>query len=219
MCSLDRADPPPRLIVTCVGRWSTEGGDAMKKTWLLSLSVAVLLAVPGMAADPAPMRPADPAMKAAEPAMKPVEAKMKAQEGMVMSAEHVMMAPGDMKWAPAPPVLPPGAKIAVLKGDPSQETMFVMRAWMPAGYYIAPHWHPSFENVTVISGEANFGMGDTCDRSKGHKVPTGGFASMPPQVRHCFWTEQETILQLNGMGPQQFYYVNPADDPRNMGKQ
>ena len=197
----------------------------MKKTWLLSLSVAALLAAPGLAADPAPMKPADPKMKPAEgmmkPAegmMKPAEQKMMAAQGTMMPAEHMMMAPGDITWVPAPPVLPPGAKVAVLKGDPSQETMFVMRAWMPAGYYIAPHWHPSFENVTVISGEANFGMGDTCDKSKGHKIPAGGFASMPPQVHHCFWTEQETILQLNGMGPQQFYYLNPADDPRNMEK-
>jgi hypothetical protein len=182
----------------------------MKKTCLLFLSIAALLAAPGLAADPMQAKPADPSMK-------PAEKKMMDAGSMEMPM-HTMMAPGDITWVPAPPVLPPGAKIAVLKGDPSHETMFVMRAWMPAGYQIPPHWHPSFENVTVISGEANFGMGDTFDKSKGHKLPVGGFTSMPPQVHHYFWVEQDTVIQLNGLGPQQFYYVNPADDPRNVAK-
>lgn len=182
----------------------------MKKTWFVLVSVAALLAAPGLAADSMQAKPMDPAMK-------PAEKTMMAAGGMEMAA-HTMMAPADIAWMPAPPVLPPGAKIAVLKGDPTQETMFVMRAWMPAGYRIPPHWHPSFENVTVISGEANFAMGDDCDKSKGHKLPPGGFASMPAQAHHCFWTDKETILQLHGLGPQQFYYLNPADDPRNAAK-
>ena len=31
---------------------------------------------------------------------------------------HVILTPGAMKWGPAPPVLPAGAQIAVLDGDP-----------------------------------------------------------------------------------------------------
>ena len=176
----------------------------MKKTRLLLLTAAALFAAPVLAADHhTEAKPAEPAMAAAE---KP------------MAAGHKMVAPGDIDWKPAPASVPAGAKMAVLRGDPSQESNFVIRLWAPAGYLIPPHWHPAFENVTVISGEANFGIGDTVDKSKGMKVVTGGFATMPPQTHHYFWTDQETVLQLHGTGPWQLYYVNPADDPRNAAK-
>jgi quercetin dioxygenase-like cupin family protein len=130
-------------------------------------------------------------------------------------ADHGFFAPDAIVWGPAPPVLPAGAKVAVLKGDPGQEGIFVMRAWLPAGYQIMPHWHPAFENVTVISGEGHLGMGDTFDKTQGQVLPAGSFAYMAPQTHHYFWTETETVLQLHGMGPWQLYYLNPADDPRN----
>jgi hypothetical protein len=41
---------------------------------------------------------------------------------------------------------------------------------------------------------------------------------MPPGMRHYFWAEKETVLQLHGIGPWQLYYVNAADDPRNAAK-
>lgn len=176
----------------------------MRKT-LLSLSAAALLAAPVLAADPTQMKPAEAKM-------------MAAAEGTMKPAEHTMVAPGDIAWVPAPPSVPAGAKMAVLKGDPGKESMFVIRLSVPAGYQIAPHWHPAFENVTVISGEANFGLGDTLDKSKGMKLVTGGFASMAPQTHHYFWVEQDTVIQLHGVGPWQLYYINPADDPRNMKK-
>jgi hypothetical protein len=36
---------------------------------------------------------------------------------------------------------------------------------MPAGYKIPPHWHPTDENVTVLSGTLGAGMGDKFDKS------------------------------------------------------
>jgi hypothetical protein len=104
--------------------------------------------------------------------------------------------------------------MAVLKGDPSKEGQFVIRLWVPAGYRIMPHWHPAFEHVTVISGEANLGMGDTFDKTRGHKVAAGGFGYMAPTQHHFFWTDVDSVLQLHGFGPWQLYYVNPQDDPR-----
>lgn len=41
--------------------------------------------------------------------------------------------PDDLKWQDGPPSLPPGAKIAVLEGDPSKEGPFVFRVKVPAG--------------------------------------------------------------------------------------
>ncbi len=138
------------------------------------------------------------------------------EEKSTVPADQGIFAPGDIKWAEASPVLPSGAKMAVLKGDPSKEGMFVLRLWVPANYRIMPHWHPAYENVTVISGEANIGMGDVFDKAKGHKIPAGGFGYLPPQMHHFLWADTETIIQLHGIGPWQLYYLNPDDDPRRM---
>lgn len=126
-----------------------------------------------------------------------------------------VLAPGDLVWQDAPPALPRGAKMAVLKGDPAKEGLFIVRFKAPDGYAIMPHWHPAYENVTVLSGQLNLGMGDAFDKSKGTAIPAGGFASMPPTMRHFAWTDGETTIQLTAYGPWQLYYVNPKDDPRS----
>jgi len=137
-----------------------------------------------------------------------------AQGSGTMPLDHGIYGPADIQWSDAPPVLPPGAKAAVLKGDPGKEGLFVIRLKVPADYKIMPHWHPAYENVTVISGEANIGMGDVFDKTKGVKIPAGGFGYLAPQMHHFFWANGETVIQLHGMGPWQLYYLNSDDDPR-----
>src|SRR3979490_1582257 len=75
--------------------------------------------------------------------------------------------PDQVKWAPAPPFLPPGAQLAVLEGDPMAATGdFTIRLNMPDGYKDPPLAHPHRENVTVISGTLKVVMGDTFDAGK-----------------------------------------------------
>ena len=38
--------------------------------------------------------------------------------------------------------------------------------------------------------------------------------TMEANTNHFAWTTEETIVQLNGVGPWGITYVNPADDPR-----
>src|SRR5262245_14461945 len=83
--------------------------------------------------------------------------------------------PAQLKWKPAPASLPPGAKIAVLEGDPTREGPFVMRLLLPDGYRIPPHVHPRTERLTVISGTFHVGMGDKFDVSAGREMPAGTF--------------------------------------------
>jgi hypothetical protein len=129
-------------------------------------------------------------------------------------ADHGIFPPGDIEWKTGPPSLAPGAKFAVLEGDPSKEGLFTMRLWLPDGFKIQPHWHPAVEHVTVVSGEFNVGMGEKFDAAAGHKLPAGTFAFLAPQMRHFAWAKGDTVLQLHGVGPWQINYVNPADDPR-----
>ena len=133
-------------------------------------------------------------------------------------ADHGVFAPADIKWVDGPPSLPPGAKLAVLEGDPTQEGLFTMRIKAPDGYKIPPHWHAAFEHVTVISGTFRLGMGEKFDETKLQDVPAGGFSYMAPGMRHFAATKGETVLQVHAMGPWQLYYVNPSDDPRQMKK-
>jgi hypothetical protein len=129
-------------------------------------------------------------------------------------ADHGIFAPDAIGWKDGPGALRPGAKFAVLEGDPAKEGLFTMRLWLPDGFKIMPHWHPAVEHVTVISGTFNVGMGETFDASKGAKLPTGTFAFLAPGMRHFAWVEGDTVVQVHGVGPWQINYVNPADDPR-----
>ena len=127
---------------------------------------------------------------------------------------HTMLAPGELKWGPSPPGLPPGARAAIVSGDPSQPQPYVLRAQLPANYRIPPHWHPSMENITVLSGTVALGMGDKLDESAMQDVPAGGFASVPAEMRHSFMAKTAATIQVHGTGPFGVTYVNAADDPR-----
>ncbi len=127
-------------------------------------------------------------------------------EGMPVNADKV-------KWGPAPAVLPPGAQIAVISGDPAKSEPYVLRLKMPANYRIPAHNHPTTEYVTVISGKFNIGMGDRLDKKRGIELRAGGFAEATAGMNHYAWTTGETIVQVHGQGPFAITYVNPADDP------
>ena len=54
----------------------------------------------------------------------------------------------------------PGAQMAVIDGDPTKPGPFVIRAKFPAGFKVMPHFHPTDESVTVISGTLAAAMGE-----------------------------------------------------------
>ena len=121
--------------------------------------------------------------------------------------------PSTLKWMPAPPVLPKGAQIAVLSGDPTKAGTFIIRLKLPANYAIPVHHHPTTENVTVLSGTLYAGMGDKLDRSASKPFVADGFAGLPAEMNHYAWTKEPAVIQIEAEGPFAFTYVNPADDP------
>jgi quercetin dioxygenase-like cupin family protein len=131
-----------------------------------------------------------------------------------MIGEHTIVAPQEIKWGPAPAVLPAGAEAAVLFGDPSKEGLFALRLRLPEGYSVPPHTHPVDEVVTVISGTFNLGMGETADQSEAHSLPAGSFFALPPGMAHYVFIDEETVIQISTTGPWGLTYVNPEDDPR-----
>lgn len=127
---------------------------------------------------------------------------------------HVMLRPDDLKWGPGPAALPAGAKFAVLAGDPHKTGPFVIRAKLPDGYKVPPHWHPTDENVTVLKGTFMAGKGEKFNAEAAEALPAGSFVRMPKRMRHFAFAKGETIIQVHGMGPFEIHYVNAADDPR-----
>ena len=129
------------------------------------------------------------------------------------SKSHIALTAPEVKWGPAPPSLPKGAEFALVSGNPAQAGPFVIRLKFPAGYKVAPHWHPGDEHVTVISGNIAFGMGEKFDEKSMKELSAGGYAMMPAEMRHYAKAKTPTIVQVHGTGPFVLNYVNPADGP------
>jgi quercetin dioxygenase-like cupin family protein len=139
-----------------------------------------------------------------------------AATGAAVAQQHTAHAitPESIQWGPAPAVLPKGAQMAVLAGDPGKKGPFVVRLKTPAGYKIPAHQHPTAETVTVISGDFRFGMGDKLDESKAEKLGAGGFVDLPANMNHYALSGGgEAVVQINSDGPFEIKYVDPSDDP------
>lgn len=126
---------------------------------------------------------------------------------------HVLVTPDELEWGPVASMAE-GAEITVLEGDLSQAAPFTFRLRLPAGFYLAPHVHPAYERVTVLSGTFHFAHGRKFDREATMALTPGSFAVMAPGEPMFGYTEEETVVQLHGTGPWGIEYIDPADDPR-----
>jgi anti-sigma factor ChrR (cupin superfamily) len=97
----------------------------------------------------------------------------------IAADDHITVSADQLEWGPAPPAFPKGAQISVLSGDPTKEGLYVIRLKVPAGYKVPPHTHPNDENITVISGTFNIGMGGTFDEKNGTALKAGGLCTCP----------------------------------------
>jgi quercetin dioxygenase-like cupin family protein len=135
------------------------------------------------------------------------------------SAKPLAMNKDELQWGPAPAMVPKGAQAAIIQGNPSEKgKMFTLRLKSPKDEYrIMPHSHPTDETVTVLSGTLYAGMGDHFDAGLAKEYKEGGVIVMPKGMNHFVYTKGETVVQIHALGPFEFKYVNPKDDPRNQG--
>src|SRR5262245_45997650 len=132
---------------------------------------------------------------------------------------HVTAKLSEAQWGPAPPFIPAGAQLAVLSGDPTKSAPYSVRLKFPANYTIAPHSHPTDENVVVVSGAVTFGLGEKLTKGPANKtLGVGGYMLATANMNHFAYTTTESTIVLYGTGPVDFKYVNPSDDPRNAPK-
>lgn len=132
-----------------------------------------------------------------------------------MSADSMRsFTPDSVEWKDEP-ILPKGAKSALLVGNPTKAGVFIVWLKFPANYPIPPHTHPFAEVVTVLSGKLGNGMGEKFDMQKGEVLNAGSSFVLPTGHTHYVWTtDEETIVELIATGPWDITYTNPKDDPR-----
>jgi quercetin dioxygenase-like cupin family protein len=134
-----------------------------------------------------------------EEGMKKVIALM-AAAGIVMAGvpqdspkETVVVRASEVKWGDHPFVK--GAQMCVQDGDPAKGPSVLMMKF-PKGMTIPAHWHTSDEAVTVVSGSAVFGSGETVDVSKGTELGAGSYIIIPGTKPHWAVAKSEVVITV-----------------------
>lgn len=122
-------------------------------------------------------------------------------------------AAGKLQWF-VPPLLPPGALIAVVNGDPTAPGVSTLQLSMPDGYRFPPHYHPSYEHVEVKQGTLLTGMGDRIDPKHTRALVAGDSATAPAGMHHWSIARGRTKLSVTFMGPYTVTYLRAEDAPR-----
>ncbi len=123
---------------------------------------------------------------------------------LAATSNMTLLDPQTVQWSNVKSM--PGAQVTVLSGNPEKKEPFVVRIKLPANYAVAVHSHPINEFDTVISGTYLYGTGDVASRDKTIELPAGSFVSIPSHLKHYGWTKEETIIQINGIGPWRMIY-------------
>jgi ketosteroid isomerase-like protein/quercetin dioxygenase-like cupin family protein len=128
-------------------------------------------------------------------------------------SDMVARAGNSLTWSDfAPPGFPTGGKISVLHGDPFSAGRFVLRLSLPDGYQVPIHWHPSAEYITVISGSASLGMGNSVAESMSRTFNAGDFVFVPPRQPHFAQARGPVVIEISGNGP---FQLNLGTPPRS----
>jgi quercetin dioxygenase-like cupin family protein len=95
----------------------------------------------------------------------------------------------------------------LLEGNPAEKGFFTMRVRILAGARLQPHWHPREERVTILSGLARVGFGETFDEARMASFGPGSFYLNPAKSHHYVWIVEDTEMQLTGMGPWELHPI------------
>jgi mannose-6-phosphate isomerase-like protein (cupin superfamily) len=120
--------------------------------------------------------------------------------------------PAPLRWGPVPGV-PKGMEGAGIYGNPAKKELYALRIRMPDGYFMPPHLQPETEILTVIHGTLIVGLGEGFDRERAEVLRAGSVSILPARKPHYFRSAGQTVVQVEGFGPLDIEYVNPADDP------
>jgi quercetin dioxygenase-like cupin family protein len=132
--------------------------------------------------------------------------------GPVPDADGIV--PGNGVWYRVPPILPPGAKVSFLTGNPYKTGEITVDFIMPDKYTLPPHTNPARESVRIKSGTLRVGLGAKIDRRKSIVLSAGDTASTPTGVPHWSIAEGEVeIIVTWETGPMGIAYMQRRDEP------
>lgn len=116
--------------------------------------------------------------------------------------DTVVVKAADVKWGDHPFIK--SGQLCVQHGDPSKGPSTLMMKF-PKGLTIPAHWHTSDEVVTVVSGSAIFGSGETVDASKGTELGAGSYIIIPGTKPHWAVAKSEFVIAVTLNKPADFH--------------
>ena len=120
----------------------------------------------------------------------------------------------ELQWIAVPSILPTGATIAVVSGNPYTPGEFSIGYRMPDKYTLPPHTNPSREHVMIKSGALRVGLGRKMDRKKSLVLAAGDTATTPAGIAHWSIAEGEVDLVVTYQnGPFGIAYMSRRDEP------
>lgn len=123
--------------------------------------------------------------------------------------------PSGAPWLAGPPILPAGALLAVVSGNPAEPGPSVIQIYMPDGYRYPPHLHPMDEHVKVVSGALLIGIGPRLDPKRTQRIVPGDSGTAPTGAPHWSIASGPTVLEVSFEGPYRLTYVNAYEVPRS----
>lgn len=107
--------------------------------------------------------------------------------------------------------LPADQWVQVVHGDPSVEgAPYVIRIRTHAGYVVFPHVHPEDENITVVQGTWELGMGDRYLRDELRTLEVGAYGFVRADEPHYARSRTDVVVQIHGIGPFVADFVDPV---------
>ena len=121
---------------------------------------------------------------------------------------------GDARWYPVPSILPQGAKVTFVSGNPYMPGEFTVEFRMPDKYTLPPHTNPAREHVMLKRGALRVGLGRKINRKKSLVLTAGDTTSTPAGVPHWSIAEGDVDLVVTYQtGPMGIAYMSKRDEP------
>jgi quercetin dioxygenase-like cupin family protein len=123
------------------------------------------------------------------------------------------VSPSEMKWGAQGGLAMAGMEQANLVGNPAKPGPYTLRLKFPAGYRLAPHTHPDYREVTILSGTWYTGYGEKFDEKALKALPAGSFYTEPANVPHFVEVREPVVIQVSGTGPSGRTFVDRGNNP------
>ena len=111
----------------------------------------------------------------------------------------------------------PGAFRRDLVGNPRQTGPYKYHLKLPAGARPPVHKHASDVHIKVLSGSMFIILGEPLDPSRVQRLTVGSVFVFPAHTWHDEWWDEETVLEVEGVGPLETTYKNLLSQQRTGG--